>query len=72
MEMNKNTESVKWLGRGPGESYCDKKQAARIGVWESNIDKMASNYEFPQENGNRTAWHSRDSQFWEAGRRKGF
>jgi hypothetical protein len=54
MEMNKNTESVKWLGRGPGESYCDKKQAARIGVWESNIDKMASNYEFPQENGNRT------------------
>ncbi|KAG4437671.1 hypothetical protein IFR05_006833 [Cadophora sp. M221] len=54
MEMNKNTKAVKWFGRGPGESYSDKKEAARIGVWSKTVDDMMVNYEFPQENGNRT------------------
>jgi beta-galactosidase len=54
MGMNKNIKSVKWFGRGPGESYNDKKEAARIGVWTKTVDEMPINYEFPQENGNRT------------------
>ena len=50
----KKSTTVEWFGRGPGESYNDKKEAARIGVWTSSIDGMMTNYEFPQENGNRT------------------
>jgi beta-galactosidase len=54
MDLTKSMEHVKWFGRGPGESYKDKKEAARIGVWSHYIDEMMTNYEFPQENGNRT------------------
>ncbi|CZR54164.1 related to beta-galactosidase [Phialocephala subalpina] len=54
MDLAKSTETVKWFGRGPGESYNDKKEAARIGVWSNTVDDMITNYEFPQENGNRT------------------
>ena len=54
MSMDKKTSSGKWFGRGPGESYRDKKEAARIGVWSSTVDEMPNTYEFPQENGNRT------------------
>lgn len=54
MEMNKSTRTVQWFGRGPGESYRDKKEAARIGVWSKPVDDMMVNYEYPQENGNRT------------------
>jgi hypothetical protein len=52
--LSKSISTVKWFGRGPGESYNDKKEAARIGVWTSSVDDMMINYEFPQENGNRT------------------
>jgi beta-galactosidase len=54
MNLNKDTNAVKWFGRGPGESYCDKKEAGKVGVWSSTVDNMIVNYEFPQENGNRT------------------
>jgi beta-galactosidase len=54
MGLNKTIGKVKWFGRGPGESYSDKKEAARFGVWTNTVDDMMVNYEFPQENGNRT------------------
>lgn len=54
MELSKSTTDVKWFGRGPGESYSDKKEAARFGIWSKSVDDMMINYEFPQENGNRT------------------
>ncbi|KAI5843079.1 glycosyl hydrolases family 2, TIM barrel domain-containing protein [Morchella snyderi] len=47
-------EDVTWYGRGPGESYKDKKDANAIGIWHRNVDDMYTNYEFPQESGNRT------------------
>lgn len=54
MGLNKDMRAVKWFGRGPVESYKDKKEAARMGVWSKSVDKMMVDYEFPQENGNRT------------------
>lgn len=54
MSMSKTMNVVTWYGRGPGESYSDKKEAARLGIWNKTIDEMPFNYEFPQENGNRT------------------
>lgn len=47
-------ENVCWYGRGPGESYKDKKDANGMGIWRKSVDEMYTNYEFPQESGNRT------------------
>jgi beta-galactosidase/evolved beta-galactosidase subunit alpha len=45
---------ARWLGRGPGESYADSKQAGKIGLWSYSVDELFTNYIYPQENGNRT------------------
>jgi beta-galactosidase/evolved beta-galactosidase subunit alpha len=47
-------DQVTWYGRGPGESYVDSKQANRIGIYSKTVDELATSYERPQENGNRT------------------
>lgn len=43
-----------WFGRGPGESYKDKKHAQRFGRYSCTIDQLAPNYDYPQESGNHT------------------
>lgn len=40
-----------WQGRGPFESYPDKKTAAFLGRWESTVDETHEPYVRPQENG---------------------
>ena len=47
-------ETAEWFGRGPGESYRDKKLSQKIGNFSSAIDDLFTDYEFPQESGNRT------------------
>ncbi len=47
-------DHVTWLGRGPGESYADTKQAARFGLWQAGVDELLTPYVRPQENGNHT------------------
>ncbi|KAL2830621.1 glycosyl hydrolases family 2, TIM barrel domain-containing protein [Aspergillus cavernicola] len=43
-----------WFGRGPGESYRDKKHAQRFGLYSSDVSQLSMDYEYPQESGNRT------------------
>ncbi|KAK0708279.1 glycoside hydrolase family 2 protein [Lasiosphaeris hirsuta] len=45
---------VKWFGRGPGESYRDKKMSQAVGLWKRPVDELFTDYEFPQDSGNRT------------------
>ncbi|SPO04751.1 related to beta-galactosidase [Cephalotrichum gorgonifer] len=47
-------KSASWFGRGPGESYRDKKLSQSIGVHNSSVDDLFVDYEFPQDGGNRT------------------
>ncbi|KAM4063550.1 glycosyl hydrolases family 2, TIM barrel domain-containing protein [Hirsutella rhossiliensis] len=47
-------ERVRWWGRGPGESYRDKKLSQLFGDWDASIDELWVDYEFPQDGGNRT------------------
>lgn len=54
MMLPKSCNVAKWFGLGPGQSYRDMKEAAKIDIWELNVDDMMFNYEMPQENGNRT------------------
>ncbi|KAI1303813.1 glycoside hydrolase family 2 protein [Xylaria venustula] len=45
---------VEWFGRGPQESYADKKQSQFMNTWGWQANAMFYEYEFPQEAGNRT------------------
>ena len=46
---------ITWYGRGPGESYVDKKLSQRLGEYSvSSIDELWTDYEYPQEGSNRT------------------
>ena len=47
-------DKVKWWGRGPGETYCDKKLSQPVGSYEATVDELWVDYEFPQDGGNRT------------------
>ena len=45
---------VEWYGRGPHETYSDRKSGAPIGIYSMATAELASDYVRPQENGNRT------------------
>ncbi|KPL21512.1 MAG: hypothetical protein AMS23_09215, partial [Bacteroides sp. SM1_62] len=45
---------VTWYGRGPHESYWDRKTGAAIGIYSGRVEELIHNYVRPQENGNRT------------------
>ncbi len=53
MTLPESLDHVMWLGRGPGESYPDSKQAGKVGLWRASVDELYTPYVFPQENGNR-------------------
>ena len=48
--MPKGTERLRWFGLGPMEAYIDKRQAARMGIWESSVSDHFEHYIRPQEN----------------------
>ena len=52
--LPKELSSVKWYGRGPQETYCDRKTGAKIGVYEKSVKDLEHHYMRPQENGQRT------------------
>ncbi len=45
---------VSWYGRGPWESYPDRKTGSKIGVYHSNADREYVPYLMPQDYGNHT------------------
>ena len=56
--MPRGTESVEYYGYGPYESYVDKRQSSRLGIFETTVDGMFEDYIKPQENGSHygTEW----------------
>ncbi|MCE5258658.1 MAG: DUF4981 domain-containing protein, partial [Chloroflexi bacterium] len=54
LELPSAYEHIRWLGRGPYETYWDRKQGTWYGVFESSATDMYTPYVKPQENGNRT------------------
>jgi beta-galactosidase len=47
-------ETFTWYGRGPHESYVDRKAGAQVGVYAGSVDGQYVPYVVPQENGNKT------------------
>ena len=53
LEMPKSFENLTWFGRGPWESYADRKEACFEGVYNSTVTEQWENYLLPQETGNK-------------------
>ena len=53
-QLPKTFNQVEWFGRGPFETYPDRRTGAKIGVYKSSADKMFVPYIMPQDYGNRT------------------
>lgn len=47
-------EQLEWFGRGPHESYVDRKAGAAVGRWKSTVTEQYVPYILPQEHGNHT------------------
>ncbi|WP_405080430.1 glycoside hydrolase family 2 TIM barrel-domain containing protein [Paenibacillus chitinolyticus] len=54
MELPGSMDRVTWYGLGPGESYPDSRQAARMGLYDAAVDDLRFPYVKPQESGNRS------------------
>jgi beta-galactosidase len=47
-------ETMTWYGRGPHDSYDDRKTSAEVNVYSGPVESFTFNYMRPQENGNKT------------------
>jgi beta-galactosidase len=58
MQLPPEYGNIKWYGRGPQESYADRKTSAFVGLYESTAPDQYFPYVRPQENGYRsdTRW----------------
>jgi beta-galactosidase len=54
MALNKHFKKLTWFGRGPQETYVDRKSGAAFGIYERLVGEIQHNYVRPQENGNRS------------------
>lgn len=53
-KMNADYDRLEWYGNGPEETYADRDQGAKLGVYRNRVaDNMAA-YIVPQECGNKT------------------
>ena len=52
--IDESLNTVSWYGRGPFETYPDRKTGAKIGVYKKTIQEMAESYLVPQDYGCRT------------------
>lgn len=52
--MDAHFTQVTWYGRGPFESYCDRKEAAKISLYRGSVKEQYTPYVRPQECGNKT------------------
>lgn len=52
--MPRKFDQMAWLGRGPWESYEDRKTSAFVGLYKGSVADQYWAYIRPQENGNKT------------------
>ncbi|MCP5104701.1 MAG: DUF4981 domain-containing protein, partial [bacterium] len=54
VEVPGEYDRVTWFGRGPHESYWDRRTGAPVGRYSAPVAKQIHRYVRPQENGNKT------------------
>ena len=54
MSLSGDFDEVTWFGRGPHESYIDRKTSAAVGLYHGSVWDQTFQYVRPQETGNKT------------------
>lgn len=54
MGIPQDFQTITWYGRGPHESYWDRKTGAPLGLYSGTVDELLHPYIRPQEVGNKT------------------
>lgn len=54
LQVSKQLDQIKWFGRGPGETYWDRKSASLVGVYNQTLAEQYFAYARPQESGNKS------------------
>jgi beta-galactosidase len=54
LSMPAGSEQFTWFGRGPEESYIDRKAGVAVGLYSGTVDDQYLPYIMPQEKGNKT------------------
>jgi len=52
--LHKDLKNFAWFGKGPHETYSDRKTGAAVGLYKAKVEDISHDYAYPQENGNRT------------------
>ena len=53
LALNAELTDFSWYGRGPQESYPDRKSSTLVGLWSGKVAEQAEKYARPQETGNK-------------------
>jgi beta-galactosidase len=53
LEVVPGLDRAEWYGRGPHETYPDRRRAGRVGRWRATLDELFTPYVRPQESGGR-------------------
>ncbi len=53
LEMPKEMEQLSWFGRGPWDSYVDRKEACLPAIYKSTVTDQYEEYILPQEHGTK-------------------
>ena len=53
-KLDADYNRVRFFGLGPEENYIDRREGARLGLWEYRAEENCTPYLLPQECGNRT------------------
>ncbi|MEE9231027.1 MAG: glycoside hydrolase family 2 TIM barrel-domain containing protein [Acidobacteriota bacterium] len=54
MTLSGEFQNLEWYGRGPHETYRDRKTSGRVDRFSGTVDEQLVEYSRPQENGNKT------------------
>jgi beta-galactosidase len=54
MQVPGRFKNMRWYGRGPQETYWDRKTGAAVGIYGGSVEENIFNYVRPQENGNKS------------------
>lgn len=54
MALPNDFNEIEWYGKGPFESYDDRKESAFVGLYSGKVSDQHFEHVMPQENGNKT------------------
>ena len=54
-KMDADYSYLEWYGNGPAETYADRRQGAKLGIYRNLVQDNVAKYMVPQECGNKTA-----------------